>query len=76
MADQKPIPVILGPTASGKTSVGILLAQYLDGEVISGVTGTAFKIPMAGAQNQAGDLMIEFPRFPVFVAGGTVFIQR
>jgi tRNA dimethylallyltransferase len=31
----KPIPVILGPTASGKTSVGILLAQQLDGEVIS-----------------------------------------
>jgi tRNA dimethylallyltransferase len=29
------VPVILGPTASGKTSVGILLARALDAEVIS-----------------------------------------
>lgn len=30
-----PIPVILGPTASGKTSVGILLARELNAEIIS-----------------------------------------
>lgn len=29
------IPVILGPTASGKTSVGIELAKLIDGEIIS-----------------------------------------
>jgi tRNA dimethylallyltransferase len=32
---KKPIPVILGPTASGKTSVGILLAQKINAEIIS-----------------------------------------
>lgn len=30
-----PIPVILGQTASGKTSVGIALAKLFDGEIIS-----------------------------------------
>lgn len=30
-----PIPVILGPTASGKTSVGIELAKLVNGEIIS-----------------------------------------
>jgi tRNA dimethylallyltransferase len=30
-----PIPVLLGQTASGKTSVGIHLAKLLDGEIIS-----------------------------------------
>jgi len=30
-----PIPVILGPTATGKTSVGIELARLLNGEIIS-----------------------------------------
>jgi len=30
-----PIPVILGPTASGKTSVGVLLARELDAEIVS-----------------------------------------
>jgi tRNA dimethylallyltransferase len=36
MVNNKPIvPVILGPTASGKTSIGIELAKAMDGEIIS-----------------------------------------
>src|SRR4051812_20331890 len=36
LTDERPvIPVILGPTASGKTSVGIELAKLIDGEIIS-----------------------------------------
>lgn len=35
MNPQRNIPVILGPTASGKTSVGILFAQSVGGEIIS-----------------------------------------
>lgn len=30
-----PVPVITGPTASGKTAVAVELARYLDGEIIS-----------------------------------------
>jgi tRNA dimethylallyltransferase len=36
MQNEKPVvPVLLGPTASGKTSVGIALAKLVDGEIIS-----------------------------------------
>ena len=36
MAESKPlVPVILGPTASGKTSIGIELAKLVNGEVVS-----------------------------------------
>ena len=32
---KKIVPIILGPTASGKTAVAISLARQLDGEIIS-----------------------------------------
>lgn len=35
LAGERPLLVILGPTAVGKTSLGIRLAQQLDGEIIS-----------------------------------------
>jgi len=35
LADRSSIPIIAGPTASGKTELGIKLAERLDGEIIS-----------------------------------------
>jgi tRNA dimethylallyltransferase len=35
--------VILGPTATGKTAVGILLAEALDGEIISADSGAVYR---------------------------------
>lgn len=35
MADKQPLLVVVGPTASGKTSLSVRLAKELDGEVIS-----------------------------------------
>ena len=35
MGDNQKLYVILGPTASGKTSRAVGLAKYLDGEIIS-----------------------------------------
>lgn len=35
MTGDRPLIVVLGPTASGKTGLGIQLAQALDGEIIS-----------------------------------------
>lgn len=36
MTAKEKVVVILGPTATGKTACGILLAQKLKGEIISG----------------------------------------
>ena len=35
MSDQPPILVLTGTTASGKNSVGVRVAQQLDGEIVS-----------------------------------------
>lgn len=37
------IPIILGPTGSGKTALGIELAQKLDGEIISADSRTIYR---------------------------------
>ncbi len=39
----KPLIVILGPTATGKTAVGIRVAQALDGEIISADSGAVYR---------------------------------
>lgn len=35
MSNKIPLIVVAGPTASGKTSLGVELAKRLDGEVVS-----------------------------------------
>lgn len=42
-ATKKPVIVIVGPTASGKSSLGIELAQKLDGEIISADSRQVYK---------------------------------
>jgi tRNA dimethylallyltransferase len=39
----QPLIVILGPTATGKTDVGILLAERLDGEIISADSSAVYR---------------------------------
>ncbi len=39
----QPLIVILGPTATGKTAVGIRVAQALDGEIISADSGAVYR---------------------------------
>lgn len=39
----QPLIVILGPTATGKTEVGILLAERLDGEIISADSSAVYR---------------------------------
>ncbi len=43
MATRKPLVVIVGPTASGKTSLAIELAQKFDGEIICADSRTVYK---------------------------------
>ncbi|MCP4896488.1 MAG: tRNA (adenosine(37)-N6)-dimethylallyltransferase MiaA [bacterium] len=42
-ASRKPLLVIVGPTASGKTSLGFKVAQRLDGEVVSADAFSAYR---------------------------------
>ena len=35
MADKIPLVAVVGPTASGKTGLGIAIAKYYGGEVVS-----------------------------------------
>lgn len=48
------IPVLLGPTASGKTSVGIALAQRLNGEIISVDSRKVYRGLRVGTATPAG----------------------
>lgn len=43
MITTRPIPIILGPTGSGKTAIGIELARELNGEIISADSRTIYK---------------------------------
>lgn len=43
MTAKEKVVVILGPTATGKTACGILLAQKLKGEIISGDSMLVFR---------------------------------
>lgn len=43
MTAKEKVVVILGPTATGKTACGILLAQKLQGEIISGDSMLVFR---------------------------------
>ena len=40
---QKPIPVILGPTACGKTEIAVKIAHHFDGEIISADSRQVYK---------------------------------
>src|ERR1044071_9614895 len=55
MASNSSIPVILGPTASGKTSVGIELAKLIDGEVISVDSRKVYKGLPVGTATPEGE---------------------
>ena len=43
MISEKPVIVIVGPTASGKTGAAIELAQKIDGEIIAADSRTIYK---------------------------------
>jgi tRNA dimethylallyltransferase len=49
------IPVILGPTASGKTSIGIELAKLIGGEIISVDSRKVYKGLTIGTATPAGE---------------------
>ena len=49
--DKITLPVIVGPTASGKTALGIAVARALDGEIISCDSMQIYRtMPIATAQ--------------------------
>jgi tRNA dimethylallyltransferase len=54
MIDRPIVPVVLGPTASGKTSVGIELAKLMDGEIISVDSRKVYKGIPIGTATPAG----------------------
>ncbi len=43
LTDDTPLVVILGPTASGKTALGLELAEHFDGEIIAADSRTVYK---------------------------------
>ena len=40
MADKIPLVAVVGPTASGKTGLGIAIAKHYGGEVVSADSGS------------------------------------
>ncbi len=43
ITDDSPLIVVLGPTASGKTSISLRLAQHFDGEIIAADSRTIYR---------------------------------
>ncbi len=52
---QKWIPVIVGPTCSGKTSLTIILAESIDGEIISADSRQIYKLLNIGSAKPSAD---------------------
>jgi tRNA dimethylallyltransferase len=48
MSDREPVIIIVGPTASGKTSIAVELAKKIDGEVISADSRQIYKFMDVG----------------------------
>jgi len=55
----KPMPVILGPTACGKTAVAARLAFELDGEVISADSRQVYRGMDIGSGKDLGDYIVD-----------------
>ena len=54
---KKPLIVIAGPTACGKTDLSIRLAQKIGGEIISGDSIQVYKLINIGTAKQTAEEM-------------------
>jgi tRNA dimethylallyltransferase len=59
VSNQKPVPVILGPTASGKTAVALTVAKLIGGEIISADARQIYKYLNVGTAKPAQNEMIK-----------------
>ena len=64
MTAKEKVVVILGPTATGKTACGILLAQKLKGEIISGDSMLVFRGMCATRKKNIRPLILKGKRRP------------
>ena len=62
------IAVITGPTATGKTRLGILLAQRLDGEIVSGDSMQLYRGMDIGTAKPTPDELAAAPHHLIDVA--------
>ena len=64
MTDKKRLITILGPTASGKTSVAVALAKAVDGEIISADSRQVYQRMDIGTGKDLADYNIEGTHIP------------
>jgi len=62
---KKPLIVIAGPTACGKTDISIELAKKIDGEIISGDSMQVYKLMDIGTAKVTNEEMCGIPHFLV-----------
>lgn len=60
-----PLVLIVGPTAVGKTEVGIRLAEKIDGEIISGDSMQVYKYMDIGTAKPAREEMRDIPHYMI-----------
>ncbi|NCU39013.1 tRNA (adenosine(37)-N6)-dimethylallyltransferase MiaA, partial [Candidatus Saccharibacteria bacterium] len=65
MATESPLIVIVGPTASGKTSLAIELAKKFDGEIICADSRTVFREMNIGTAKPTQDEQRAIPHWGI-----------
>ncbi len=67
MADKKPLVVLSGPTAVGKSKTGVLLAKALDGEIISADSMQVYRYMNIGTAKLSKEEMDGVPHYLIDV---------